>query len=144
MYTFNPSSRITEFPPVTNSVLLLDRELGFMWALAESLKTRGIETIPATSVEEAEAILAALRPDLAMLIVNCSLKRACAFAEQLRDRYQYLKVIGINSRGHRCRECGKLLIATLSDPEDRSPERLQHCVELIWILTDRSGLGGAW
>jgi DNA-binding response OmpR family regulator len=51
-------------------ILILDRELGFMWALAESLKTRGIETIPSTSVEEAEAILAALQPDLALLIAR--------------------------------------------------------------------------
>jgi DNA-binding NtrC family response regulator len=126
------------------TILILDRELGFMWALAESLKTRGIETIPSTSVEEAEAILAALRPDLALVIVNCALERACALAEQLRDNYQHLKVIGITSRGHRCRKCARLLIATLSDPEDRAPGRLQYCVELISILTDRSGLGGAW
>jgi DNA-binding response OmpR family regulator len=115
-----------------------------MWALAESLKTRGIETIPSTSIEEAEAILAALRPDLALLIVNCAFERACVFAEQLRDKYQHLKVIGITSRGHRCRKCARLMIATLSHPEDRAPDRLKHCVELICILTDRSGLGGAW
>jgi DNA-binding NtrC family response regulator len=127
-----------------STILILDRELGFMWALAESLKTRGIETIPSTSVEEAEAILTALRPDLALLIVNCAFERACAFAQQLRQQYQFLKVIGITSRGSRCRECARLLIATLSDPEDRAPDRLHQCVELICILTDRSGLGGAW
>jgi hypothetical protein len=115
-----------------------------MWALAESLKTRGLETIPSTSVEEAEAILAALHPELALLIVNCAFERACAFAQQLRQQYQFLKVIGITSKGYRCRECPRLLIATLSDPEDRVPERLEHCVELICILTDRAGLGGAW
>jgi DNA-binding response OmpR family regulator len=125
-------------------ILILDRELGFMWALAESLKTRGIETIPSTSVEEAEAILAALQPDLALLIVNCAVERACVFAERLRGKYQHLKVIGITSRGYRCRKCARLMIATLSDPEDRAPDRLQHCVELICILIDRSGLGGAW
>jgi hypothetical protein len=115
-----------------------------MWALAEGLRARGIETIPSTSVEEAEAILTALRPDLALLVVNCGFERACAFAEQLRKEYQYLKVMGITSKGHRCRKCARLLIATLSDPEDRAPGRLQHCVELISILIDRSGLGGAW
>jgi DNA-binding response OmpR family regulator len=115
-----------------------------MWALAESLQARGITTIPATSVEEAEAILATFQPDLALLIVNCAFERACMFARQLRRQYQFLKVIGITSRGSRCRKCARLLIATLSDPEDRAPDRLQQCVELICILTDRSGLGGAW
>jgi DNA-binding NtrC family response regulator len=126
------------------SILIIDRELGFMWALAESLKSRGIATIPSTTVEEAEAILDRLQPALSLLIVNCSCEGVCSFARQLRDEHEFLKVIGITARGHRCRECARFLIATLSDAEDRSPDRLQHCVELICILTSRSGLGSSW
>jgi DNA-binding NtrC family response regulator len=126
------------------NVLIIDRELGFMWALAESLKTRGIATIPSTSVEEAEAILGTLQPDLSLLIVNCECAGVCSFAQELRQHHEFLKVIGITSRGHRCGECARFLIATLSHPEDRAPDRLQHCVELICILTSRSGLGSSW
>jgi DNA-binding NtrC family response regulator len=126
------------------SILIVDRELGFMWALAEGLKTRGIATIPATSVEEARSVLASLQPDLSLLILNCACAGACSFAQQLRNHHPFLKVIGIISHGRRCRDCTSLLIATLSDPEDHSPDRLQHCIELVLILTGRSGVGGSW
>jgi DNA-binding NtrC family response regulator len=126
------------------NVLIIDRDLGFMWALAGSLKMRGIATIPSTSVEEAQAILDTLLPDLSLLIVNCGCEGVCSFAQELRQQHEFLKVVGITSRGHRCRQCARFLIATLSDPEDRSPDRLQHCVELICILTSRLGLGSSW
>ncbi|HLI85218.1 MAG TPA: hypothetical protein VKV17_14965 [Bryobacteraceae bacterium] len=126
------------------NILLIDRDLGFMFAFAESLKVRGIAVIPATSVREAEEVLSAIRPDLSLLIMNCACERVCSFAQQLRKEHQYIRVIGIVSPSHRCRECGRLLIATLHDPEDRSPDRLPHCVELVCILTGRSGFGGSW
>jgi DNA-binding NtrC family response regulator len=126
------------------SILIIDRDLGFMWALAEGLKIRGIATIPATSVEEAETVLSAIRADLSLLIMNCACERVCSFAQQLRKEHRYIQVIGIVSPGRRCRACERLMIATLSDPEDRSPGRLRHCIELVCILTGRSGFGGSW
>jgi DNA-binding NtrC family response regulator len=125
------------------SILIIDRDLGFMWALAESLKMRGIATIPATSVEEAEYVLSVIRSELSVLIMNCACARVCSFARQLRKQHQYIQVIGIVSKGHRCRACERLTIATLSEPEDRSPDRLRHCVELVCILTGRSEFGGS-
>ena len=136
--------KAAELPTAMTNILIVDRDLGFMWALAENLKTRGIATIPSTSVEEAAAILDVLHPDLSLLIVNCGCEGVCSFAKELRQQHEFLKVIGIISRGHRCRQCARFLIATLSDPEDRSPDKLEHCVELILILTSRSGLGGSW
>jgi DNA-binding NtrC family response regulator len=133
-----------ESPTAMINILIIDRDLGFMWTLADSLKTRGVATIPSNSVEEAEAILGILQPDLSLLIVNCACEGVCSLAQELQQQHEFLKVIGITSRGHRCRECARSLIATLSDPEDRTPERLQHCVELICILTSRSGLGSSW
>jgi DNA-binding NtrC family response regulator len=126
------------------SVLIIDRELGYMWALAEGLVARGIATIPSISVQDAERVLATLQPELGLLIVNCACEGICSFAQELRRQHPSLKIIGITSRGHRCRECKRLLSATISDPEDRSPDRLRHCVELVSILTGRSGAGGSW
>jgi NADPH:quinone reductase-like Zn-dependent oxidoreductase len=144
IFVLAPGSKSTEFPTAMTSILIIDRDLGFMWALAESLKVRGIAAIPSTSVEEAEAILGMLQPGLSLLIMNCACRGVCSFAQQLRKQHEFLKVIGITSRGHRCRECARFLIATLSDPEDRSKDQLEHCVELICILTSRSGLGRSW
>jgi DNA-binding NtrC family response regulator len=124
------------------NILIIDWEIGFMWALAEGLERRAITTIPATSVETAKELLGSLQPELSLLMVNCASRGVCAFAGQLRSRYPSLKVIGIISQGRLCRQCAGLLAATLSDPEDRSPDRLPECIELICTLVGRSGAGG--
>jgi DNA-binding NtrC family response regulator len=115
-------------------VLIIDRELGFMWALAQQLQARGIATIPSSSVREARTVLAAIQPHLSLVIVNCRCKGACSFAEQLRKRHHLLRIVAIISRGFSCRECQRSVSATLDDPEDREPERLAQCVELVRIL----------
>ena len=53
------------------SILIIDRELGFMWALAERLQVRGIAAIPSSSVQEAERLLDALQIRISLLIINC-------------------------------------------------------------------------
>lgn len=121
-----------------SSILIIDRELGFMWALAQQLQARGITTIPSSSVREAQTVLAAIQPHLSLVIVNCRCQGACSFAEQLRKRYHLLRVVAIISRGFRCRECQRGLSATLHDPDDRGPERLAQCVELVRILVDHA------
>jgi len=108
-----------------------------MWALAEHLQASGIITIPSSSVGEARLVLAEIQPHLSLVIVNCQCHGACSFAEQLRKKDRLLRVIGIISRGFGCRECHRGLSATLQDPEDRGPERLAQCAELIRILVDR-------
>lgn len=110
-----------------------------MWALAQRLQARGITTIPSSSVREAQTVLAVIRPHLSLVIVNCRCQGACSFAEQLRKKDSLLRVVGIVSRGFRCRECQRGLSATLHDPEDREPERLAQCVELVRILVDHVG-----
>ncbi|MBV8729183.1 MAG: hypothetical protein JO336_05185 [Acidobacteriia bacterium] len=118
------------------SILIIDRELGFMWALAERLQVRGIAAIPSSSVQEAERLLDALQIRISLLIINCHCPGVCAFAAQLRKRFHPLRVIGIVSRGFECRACERLLVATLHDPEDRRPERIPQCAELVSILVE--------
>jgi hypothetical protein len=122
------------------SILIIDRELGFMWGLAQQLQAKGIATIPSSSVSEAERVLAAVRPRLSLLIINCRCEGVCSFAEQLQKKHRLLRIVGIVSRNFRCRECARLLIATLHDPEDRSPERLPQCAELVRLLVDAGHL----
>jgi hypothetical protein len=122
------------------SILIIDRELGFMWALAQQLAARGITTIPSSSVSEAQRVLAATRVQLSLVIVNCRCEGVCSFAEQLRKKHRLLRVVGIVSRGYRCRECARLLIATLHDPEDRRPDRVAQCAELVCILAEQAEL----
>jgi DNA-binding NtrC family response regulator len=125
-------------------IVIIDRDLGFMWALAERLKTWEIATIPAGSVQEARNLLALLQPNVSLLIVNCACAGVCSFAQELRNQHPSLTVIGIVSQRRRCRECAQLLIATLSDSEDRSPDQLEQCVELVSVHTRRSGMSSSW
>jgi DNA-binding NtrC family response regulator len=121
-------------------ILIIDRELGFMLALAQQLEACGLATIPSSSVTEAKRVLAATRAQLSLIIINCRCEGVCLFAEQLRKKHRRLQVIGIVSRGYRCRACSRTFVATLHDPEDRRPERVAHCAEVVRILAERTSL----
>jgi hypothetical protein len=120
------------------SILIIDRELGFMWALAYRLQTFGIAVIPSSSAEEAQTVLEALCPQLDLAIINCGCLGACAFTEQLRRNYPSMRMIGIISSGFPCSRCAPSFDATLHDPEDRHPGRLARCVELVRALVGQS------
>jgi hypothetical protein len=121
-----------------SSVLIIDRDLGFMWALAQQLQARGIPAIPSSSVQEARIVLAQVEPQISVVILNCCCQGVCPFVCQLRKKYHPLHIIGIVSGGAECRSCAHLLMAKLQDPEDRSPRRLAHCAQLVSILVDHA------
>jgi hypothetical protein len=120
------------------SVLIVDQELGFMWALAQQLQARGIATIPSSSVQEAQTVLAAIEPQISVVILNCRCHGVCSFIGQLQKKYRPLRIIGIVSEAFPCRACAHSLIATLHDPEDRDPRRLAYCAQLVSILMEHA------
>jgi len=125
---------LTTAAVATSSVLVIDRELGFMFALSQALRRRNIAAIPCCSVAEAEALLSNLRPDLNVLLINCSCPGVCAFARELRRKRTKLRVVGITSDSRQCRQCGAGLDATIRDPEDRRPEGIERCAEILQAL----------
>jgi DNA-binding response OmpR family regulator len=124
---------LTASPSAIASVLVIDRELGFMFALSQALRKRNIAAIPCCSVGEAEALLANLQPDLSVLLINCSCPGVCAFVRELRRRSK-LRVVGITSDSRQCRQCEEGLDATIRDPEDRRPEKIERCAEIVQAL----------
>jgi hypothetical protein len=121
----------TASPAATPIVLVLDRELGFLFALSQALLKRNIAAIPCCSVAEAEALLANLQPELSVLLINCSCPGVCAFALELRRRRPLLKVVGIISDARQCRQCGEGLDASIRDPDDRRPHGIERCAEIV-------------
>lgn len=121
----------TATPIATASVLVLDRELGFMFALSQALRKRNIAAIPCCSVAEAEALMASIETDLSVLLINCSCPGVCAFARALRQRRSKLRVVGITSDARQCRQCGEGLDATIRDPDDRRADGIERCAELV-------------
>lgn len=121
----------------TRRVLLLDNDLGFAIALSEELQRREIAGIPAASLPEAETLLGKFRLNPDLVIVNCALPKACAFAESVAAQRPGVKLLGITSERHQCRECAGQMAATFRDPEDRGPEKIAHCAGVIETLLER-------
>ncbi|HUI82182.1 MAG TPA: hypothetical protein VLY24_29875 [Bryobacteraceae bacterium] len=117
-------------PVAASSVLVVDRELGFMFALSQALRRRNIAAIPCCSVAEAEALMANLDTELGVLLINCSCPGVCAFARTLKRLRPELRVVGITSDARQCRQFDGL-DATIRDPEDRRPEGIERCAELL-------------
>ena len=121
-------------------VLMLDADVGFMFALAQELITRGTALYPARTVREARSMLRGfgLAPDV--LVIDCAIPGVCSFAEELAEQFLCLGILGVVSAGHQCQECAELLGKMLSKPDDTSPERIPYCADVIQQLL-RKGLG---
>ena len=121
-------------PVAASSVLVVDRELGFMFALSQALRKRNIAAIPCCSVAEAEALMASLDTELGVLLINCSCPGVCSFARSLKSRRPELRVVGITSDSRQCRQCGEGLDATIRDPDDRRPDGIERCAEIVQMF----------
>jgi hypothetical protein len=119
-----------DYPTVTASILMLDGDLGFMFALSAELRKRSIAAIPARTAGEAQSMLEYMEPALSALVVNCECPGACAFAREMLRRDTTLRVIGIRSEGRSCAACADLWSATLRQRDVR-PERIGHCAEVV-------------
>ncbi len=75
---------------------------------------------------------------LDVLVINCAISGACIFAEQVANARRDLRIIGIISQGNECKNCEDLLTARLHDPEDKLPERIAYCADVIEVLITRA------
>lgn len=127
------------------TVLILDDELGFLFALSEELTQRQIALLPARTAREARTMIGRfqLGPDL--LVINCSRPGACGLAEGLAKEHGDMQTVAMVSPGHRCQKCASRIAAELRDPEDTLPGRIRHCADVIERLvrrrTQRAGGG---
>ena len=118
------------------AVLVVDSDLGFIVALSYELHLRGIEALPAITVTEAQPMLSGL-PSLDVLVINCAISGACTFAEQVVYSRPNVRIIGIISEANDCKNCEDLLTARLRDPEDKRPEQIAYCADVIEVLITR-------
>ena|SRR5579884_4436405 len=122
------------------AVLIFDDELGFLFALSEELGKRGIAAYPALTLKETESLIARLRLRPALLVINCRRRGACAFADAVGKQRRDLKIVALVSGASSCQSCGERVAAQLRDPEDKVPERIPYCAELIEdLLRERPG-----
>ena len=122
------------------AVLIFDDELGFLFALSEELGKRGIAAYPARALKETESLIARLGLKPALLVINCRCRGACAFADAVGKHRRDLKIVALVSGSSSCQSCAEKVIAQLRDPEDKFPERIPHCADVIQdLLRERPG-----
>jgi hypothetical protein len=124
--------------------MVLGSDLGFMLALAQELRERQIGVIPSRSVREAQSLFAEFRLSLDLLVMHCRRPGACAFAEQMMKAHPRVKIVGIVTERHRCRQCAERLTAHFRDPEDRDPARIAYCANVIEALVREQGRGNRY
>src|SRR5579872_5178348 len=113
------------------TVLVLDGEPGFMFALSQELSKRHIAAFPARTVREARSMITKFRLDPDLLVINCGSPGACACAEGIAKERQDVEIIAIVTDRYQCKKCAQRLAAQLRAPEDEAPERIPHCADLI-------------
>src|SRR5581483_2825129 len=93
------------------TVLVLDGELGFMFALSQELSRRHIAAFPARTVREARAMIARFQLDPDVVVINCGSPGACAFAESVAKERRDLQIVALVSERYQCRKCADRLAA---------------------------------
>jgi DNA-binding NtrC family response regulator len=116
------------------TVLVLDGELGFVFALSVELSKRHIPVFPARTAREARNTISRFQLDPDLLVINCSSPGACALAAETAKHRPDVQVIAMVSEHYQCRNCARLVAAQFRYPEDQEPERIPHCADVIEAL----------
>ena len=124
--------------------MVLGSDLGFMLALSQALGGRQIAVIPSRSVREAQSLIAEFRLSLDLLVMHCRRPGACAFAEEMAKAHPHVKIVGIVTERHHCRQCAERLTAHFRDPEDRDPARIAYCANVIEALVREQRRGNRY
>ncbi len=82
-------------PSITKTVLIVDRDLGFIVWLGLALHESGYRTLPATGVHDATSLLTEIQITPDLLIIDPALEGALKFIEHLCRSIAYLKVIAV-------------------------------------------------
>ena len=77
------------------TVLIIDKELGFVFWLGQALDQAGYQALPAKSLVDATALLGELNIRADLVILSFASPDASAFAETLRRQQGQLKVIAL-------------------------------------------------
>src|SRR5215472_2026623 len=125
---------VAAFPRISRTralktVLLADRDLGFVFWLGAGLATAGYLALPAQSRQDAEGFLKRLEVPLHLLIVACSLPHANTLVRSLRRSRPHLKIIALTDDAED--PCPSVPQADLYHPRSRPGE----ASETQWVET---------
>ena len=113
---------------------MLDLDLGYLWSLAAELHKSGIDVIPASSPEEAETLLAEIRPKLDLLLVDCRHAGACRLARQILDERGPIPIIATTSESEHCGVCTPLFPAGRGQLSNGRQRRIADSAAQVQLL----------
>jgi hypothetical protein len=76
-----------------NTILILDRDIGFVFSLGRMLDNAGYAALPARNVADAAALMEQVSLEIDLLVLDPSLEGAVAFARKVLDTQGRLKTI---------------------------------------------------
>jgi hypothetical protein len=80
---------------VKKVILIIDRDLGFVFRLGRTLESAGHEVLPARSVSDARRLLSEFHLPIDLVVVHRSTPGAYCLVERLRRSQRQINVIGL-------------------------------------------------
>lgn len=100
------------------TLLVLDKDLGFLVWVAKTLEPGGHCIVPANSVRQAKSLLRSLKISIDLLVVEPALAGAAEFSYALRRAQPRLKVIALVAHGEeKSQVTGMVADATHARPD---------------------------
>jgi DNA-binding response OmpR family regulator len=110
------------------TVLIIDRDLGFVFWLGRVLADAGAQVLPAKDFSAAQALLNELKRDIDLLIVNPSLAGASNFVNALRRSWPDVKILA--ALGDHDQQTGQ---TPLADITARRPLQPDAAAATLWL-----------
>lgn len=118
-----------------SAILLIDRDLGFLFWLGRVLDQGGFEAFPAKSIPDAEALIAEFHLTVGLLILNCALSGAHEFISNMRRSSKDLKAIALLDPGQ------LNVVPPGVDAVCHKPTEIHAASKIIWLRTVRQVCG---
>ncbi len=113
------------------TILIVDRELGFVFWLGQTLDAVGYDAFPAKDIVDARKLLGELNIEIDLLIVNSSLAGAAEFTDAVRRSQGHLKVIAVSGEG----DDPSSAAFPGADASQPKPNLTDQAVEIEWLQT---------
>ena len=84
---------LTKSPEIMKTVVIIDRDLGFVFWLGRVLGDAGYQVLPSKGFAEASPLLSELNTEIDLLVVNPSLVGAADFVSALRRSWPDARIL---------------------------------------------------
>ena len=118
-------------------ILIVDRDLGFVFWLGNVLASGGYPVLAAKDIPDAALLLHQLKSEIGMLIVNPDLEKAAGFILDLQRRQPNLIVIAIADDAHTPVMSG--VHASRSKPVHASENARHEWLEVVGKMVTGTG-----